>query len=180
MAGLRAVADAGGALLEVTGRVVMRRVRRFSDFANHPDPLVDIHRCTVRLHTAAASEIWEEVEGLSLGRSTILILIPIDDSDPGSSTLLHVPSQQIRAKLVCGGLQVTGFVQVPFQATVASFIRESRLPFLAVTSARVTALPGISFEDFDSFLPFCLVNRNRITACIETRAEGTPSPPPQE
>ena len=174
MAGIRALADAGSAMLEVNGKVVLRRARRFSDFANHPDPLMEVHKATVRLHSGAGSEVWEEVEGLSLNRDSIILVIPVEEDDPGASSKLHVPGHEIRAKLVCGGAQVTGFVRVPLQATVASFMRESRLRFLSVASARIAALPGGGeLQDVDRFLPFCLVNRMRVTACVEGRATSS-------
>jgi hypothetical protein len=177
IAGVRALADLGGHYLEVRGTIVMRVARRLSDYANHPDPMLELDGAALRFHLPGGPELWEEVEGLSLNRDRVLLLIPVDENDPGHNPEMHVRGRSVRVKVICRGLQLTGFVRVPVNATIASFIHESHNRFLAVTQARVIQNDvGTSLGDFEGMHPFCLVNRSYIVACIETRAREAPQP----
>jgi hypothetical protein len=171
IAGVMALADLGGSYLEVKGTIVMRQARRLSDYANHPDPMLEMDAAQLRFHLGGGPDYWEQVEGLSLNRERVLLVIPVEDPDPGHRPELLVHGRLVRVKMICRGLQLTGFVRVPVNATVPSFIHESRSRFLAVTQARITHNDiGTELGDFEGVHDFCLVNRAYIVACIETRA----------
>lgn len=172
VAGLRALADLSGSYLEVDGKVVIRQARRFSDFANQPHSMIDVEEARVRVHGAKESDLWEAVAEVALNRARILLLVPLDDHDPGAEASLYRQRQAIRTKLFLGRLQLTGFVPVPVQDTVANFMDESDARFLVVNQARVFADRGSPWlEGLPGTLPVCLVNRGMITACIESRPE---------
>jgi len=175
IAGIRALADLGGSYLEVKGTIVMRQARRLSDYANHPDPMLELDAAELRFHLPGGPEIWEQAEGVSLNRDRVLLLIPVDETDPGHNPEMHVRGRPVRVKIICRGLQLTGFVRVPVNSTIASFIHESRNRFLAVSQARIIHNDvGTALGDFEGMHPFCLVNRAYVVACIETRARGAP------
>jgi hypothetical protein len=175
--GIRALADLGGHYLEVKGTVVMRAARRLSDYANHPDPMLELDAAELRFHLPGGPELWEQVESLSLNRDRVLLVIPVDESDPGHNPEMHIRGRSVRVKIICRGLQLTGFIRVPVNSTIASFIHESRGRFLAVTQARIIHKDiGTGLGDFEGMHPFCLVNRAYIVACIETRAREAPEP----
>ena len=177
IAGITALADLGGHYLEVKGTIVMRQSRRLSDYANHPDPMLELDGAELRFHLPGGPELWEQVEGLSLNRDRVLLVIPIDEDDPGHNPEMHVRGRSVRVKIICRGLQLTGFVRVPVNATIASFIHESHNRFIAVTEARIIQNDvGTSLGDFEGRHPFCLVNRAYVVACIETRAHKAPEP----
>ncbi len=172
MAGIRALADLYGNFLEVSGTVVVRRARRVSEFANHPDPMFELDGAEIRFHGAEGPGMWEQVEGLSLNRDQILLLVPFNEADPGANPELHIHGHDVRVKIICRGLQVTGFVRVPTQETMSAFIHESRNRFLAVNQARVIARPvDMPLEGYGGLFEFCLVNRAYIIGCVETRPE---------
>jgi hypothetical protein len=76
----------------------------------------------------------------------------------------------VRVKIICRGLQLTGFVRVPVNATIPSFIHESRNRFIPVSQARITHNDvATELGDFEGVHPFCLVNRGYVVACIEAR-----------
>ena len=174
---IRALADVGGQMLEVRGDVVVRRGRRLSDYGNHPDPMLDIDRAAIRYLGAESSEPWEEVEGLSLNRDRVLLLLPAGAAHvPSPNPDLQVPGRKVRVKVICRGLEVTGFVQVPLHATISAFIHETRTRFLSVSQARVVATKGgARIDDLGDFHPFCLVNREYVIACIETKVATMPN-----
>src|SRR5690349_14338323 len=113
VAGVRTIGDLGGSLLEVTGTVVIRRARRLSDFANHPDPMLDLDGAQMRVLHLDKPDFWEEVGSVSLNRDRVILITPIEDDHPGGHTDLQVTGNRVRVKLLCRGLQVTGFVRVP-------------------------------------------------------------------
>ena len=180
VAAVRTLADVGGSYLEVKGSIVMRQARRLSDYANHPDPMLELDAAQLRFHLPNGPDLWEDVDALSLNRDTVLLLIPIDENDPGRNPELHVPGRSARVKIICRGLQVTGFVRVPVNATMSSFIHASRSRFLAVNQARVGAIGSdAGLGDFEGMHDFCLVNRSFVVACIETRTPEAADPAPQ-
>lgn len=182
--GIHAVADLGPSFLEVRGHLVLRQARRLSDYLNHPDPMLELDGGGVRFPSARGWDEWEEVEGLSLNRDRVLIVIPVDEVDPGPDPSLLVPARQVRVKLICRGVQVTGFATVPLQATISSYIHETNARFLAVQEARVVPTVGgyRPSEDASAIKPFCMVNREHIVACVETRPvmPGPATRPAQE
>ena len=174
---IHAVADLGPAFIEVRGSLVLRQARRLSDYLNHPDPMLELDGGGMRFPTAKGWDDWEEVEGLSLNRNRVVIALPVDEVDPGPDPTLLVPARQVRVKLVCQGLQVTGFATVPLQATISSFIHETNARFLAVKDARLTPTArGYVPENLDTIHEFCMVNREHIVACVETRPVMQQSP----
>jgi len=176
IAGIRALADLGGSYLEISGTIVMRQARRLSDYANHPDPMLELDSAELRFHLPGGPEMWEQVEGLSLNRDRVLLVIPVEESDPGHNPEMHVRGRSVRVKIICRGLQLTGFVRVPVTATIASFIHESRNRFLSVSQARIIHNDvGTALGDFEGMHPFCLVNRSYVVACIETRTREAPA-----
>jgi hypothetical protein len=180
VAGVRTLADLGSSYLEVTGSIVMRQSRRLSDYANHPDPMLELDAAKLRLQGQTGPQLWEEVEALSLNRDRLLLLIPFDENDPGHNPELHVRGRPARVKIICRAMQVTGFIRVPVNATIASFIHVSRARFLAVTQARVARIDAASgLGAFEGVHDFCLVNRAYIVACIETRTPDASEPAPQ-
>ena len=175
IAGVKALADLGGSYLEVTGTIVMRQARRLSEYANHPDPMLELDGAQLRFHLGGGPELWEQVEGLSLNRDRVLLVVPVEEPDLDRNPELLVHGRSVRVKIICRGLQLTGFVRVPVNATIASFIHESRSRFLAVTQARITHNDlGTELGDFEGVHAFCLVNRSYVVACIETRARELP------
>jgi hypothetical protein len=139
--------------------------------------MLELDAGELRFHLPGGPELWEQVEGLSLNRDRVLIVIPVEESDPGHNPEMLVRGRSVRVKIICRGLQLTGFVRVPVTATIASFIHESRNRFLAVTQARIIHNDvGTSLGDFEGMHAFCLVNRSYIVACIETRAHKAPEP----
>ena len=167
IAGIQAIADLGPAFLEVRGEFVIRHARRLSDYLNHPDPMLELDSGAIRHQ---GEDFWEEVEGLSLNRNRVLIVIPFDDADPGPDPQMVVSSRQVRVKVICRGLSVVGFINVPLQATISSFIHETNARFLAVSNARLVPTENGFNVASEAIHRFCLVNRTYIVACIETRA----------
>src|SRR5947209_4859308 len=106
-----ALAELGGTYLEVHGKVVMRNARRLSDLANDEDELLDMEDAQVRVHDSGEG-LWDTVPGMTLNREEVLLLIPISEAQT-SRRDLKAPGRQVRVKLYCGPLQVTGFVTVP-------------------------------------------------------------------
>ena len=160
------------ALLEVRGEVIVRAGRRLSDHANHPDPMLELDRGAMRFHLPGRSEEWEAVEGLIVNRDRVTVLVPTAERDPGPDArrLAAGALREVRVKLVCVTVQVTGFLKVPVQSTVAAFIHGSRSRFLAVTQAHILAAPGAPPPgELEGAQPFCLVNREHVVACSEAR-----------
>jgi len=166
IAQIHTITDLGTSFMEVRGHLVIRQARRLSDYLNHPDPMLELDGGEIRLQ---GQELWDEVQGLSLNRNRVLVVLPIDEDDPGADPSLLVPGRHVRVKIVCRGVQVTGFATVPMQATISSFIHESRARFLAVSDARLMPTPN-GFQADPGLHPFCLVNRNYIVACVEAAA----------
>ncbi len=173
---IRAGADLGDAFLEIRGEVVMRGARRLSDLANHPDPLLELDRAAMRIHRApgagrdeaAGAAEWEQVAGLTVNRDHVAVLVPVAEQDPGPDPRLVRPPRVVRVKLVCRAVVVTGFIRVPLEATIASFLHETRARFIAVTDARVLGSPGgADLGELEGAHPFCLVNRGHVAACAE-------------
>jgi len=188
-----ALAELGGTYLEVHGKVIMRQARRLSDLANDEDELLDLEEAQIRVHQQG-SGLWDTVPGLTLNREEVLLLIPTTEV-VHSRDDLRAAGRKVRVKLYCGPLQVTGFITVPMDQTVASYHRTVRQRFLGVTQARVQPIEeGLKLDDNEGVYKFVLVNRRRLTALIETRpaqahgprrpaAEvpsdaGQPTPPP--
>jgi len=169
IAQIRALVETAGAFLEVRGELVLRQRRRLSDHANHPDPMLELDGAAFRrlVGEGPATEPWEEVEQLSLNRDHVVVIIPTGEDNPGGNPQLVVQGRPVRVKLLCRSLEVTGFVNLPMQLTVPAFLHETRGRFLAITEARVMA--GSNLADFSRVQPFCLVNREHVVACIETR-----------
>jgi hypothetical protein len=179
IAGIHALADLGGSYLEVRGTIVMRQTRRLSDYANHPDPMIDLDGGELRFHFRGGPQVWEQVEGLTLNRDRVLLIVPEDQSEVGHDSTGQ--GRSVRVKLVCRGLQLTGFVRVPLRATISSFIHESRSRFLAVTEARIMRTDiEADLGDFEGTHSLCLVNRSYVVACIETRVREAPEPVARE
>lgn len=175
LARIHALAELGPSLLEVRGYLVIRHARRLSDHLNHPDPMLEVDAGELRHQ---GEDFWEEVAGLSLNRNRVLAVIPVDDADPGPDPGALVPAHHIRVKIICRGMSVVGFVTLPLQATMSTFIHETRQRFLAVQQARLVATPD-AFSTDTGMLPCCLVNRDHIVACVETRpgTRRAPDPP---
>ena len=169
--GIRALADIGSHLLEIKGEVAMRRGRRLSDYGNHPDSMLDIDRASIRYLGPEGAEPWEEVEGLSLNRDRVLLMMPFEDRHPPSlNPDLQVVGRKVNVKVICRGLAVTGFVLVPLHATLSTFIHDTATRFLSVSQAHVATIKGgARIDDLGGSHQFCLVNREFIVACIETR-----------
>lgn len=161
----------GGALLEVRGELVLKGARRLSDYANHPDPLLDLEEAAIRVHRTTGPDEWEEVQGLAVSRDHVAVLVPqAGENDPGPDQRLVTSHRDVRVKLLCPSVEVTGFLKVPLQSTVRSYIQTTRGRFLAVTQARIMAGPaGMRPGDLEGTCEFCLVNRGQLIACTETR-----------
>lgn len=168
IAEIGALAELGGTYLEVHGSVIMRQARRLSDLANDEDELLDLEDAEVRVHQQG-SGLWDSVAGLTLNREEVLLLIPTNEV-LHSREDLRAAGRKVRVKLYCGPLQITGFITVPIDQTVASYHRTVRQRFLGVTQARVQPIDeGLRLDDNDGVYKFVLVNRRRLTALIETR-----------
>ena len=170
-----ALAELGATYLEVHGKVYMHQARRISDLANDEDELLDIEDAQIRVH-ASGEGLWDTVPGMTLNRDEVLLLIPTTETLTSQSDL-KAPGRKVRVKLYCGPLQVTGFINVPIDQTVAGWHRTTRNRFLSVTEARVQPIQeGLEFDDHGGVYRFVLINRRRLTALIETRvpkdAEG--------
>lgn len=169
MAHIGALAELGGTYLEVQGKVIMRTAKRISDLANDEDDLLDLDVAQIRVHNEPAG-LWEEVSSLSLNREALLLIIPTAENHVGRNDL-RAPGRRVRVKLYCGPLQVTGFITVPLEQTVASWHRTVRARFLGVTQARVQPIVDtVRLDAKDSVHKFVLINRKRMTALIESRA----------
>ncbi len=163
-----ALAELGATYLEVHGKVVMHQERRISDLANDEDELLDIEDAQVRVH-ASGEGLWDTVPAMTLNRDEVLLLIPTAETRTSQSDL-KAPGRKVRVKLYCGPLQVTGFINVPVDQTVAGWHRTTRSRFLSVTEARVQPIQeGLELDDHDGVYRFVLINRRRLTALIETR-----------
>ena len=163
-----ALAELGATYLEVHGTVVMHQARRISDLANDEDELLDLEDARIRVH-ASGEGLWDTVPSMTLNRDEILLLIPTSETHTSTSDL-KAPGRKVRVKLYCGPLQVTGFVIVPVDQTVAGWHRTTRTRFLSVTEARVQPIQeGLEFDDHGGVYRFVLINRRRLTALIETR-----------
>jgi hypothetical protein len=176
-----ALAELGATYLEVHGKVVMHRARRISDLANDEDELLDIEEAQIRVHDAGEG-LWDTVPGMTLNRDEVLLLIPTSETHT-SRLDLKVSGHRVRVKLYVGPLQVTGFINVPLDQTVAGWHRTTRNRFLSVTEARVQPIQeGLEFDDHDGVYRFVLINRRRLTALIETRIGPslTDAPPAAE
>ena len=169
---IRALADVGGRLLEVKGGVAVRRGRRLSDYANHPDLILDIDHASIRNVGPDGAEPWAEVEGLSLNRDRVLLMLPVEERRTHSlNPDLQVPGRKVRLRVICRGLEVTGVVQVPLHATISAFVYEMKTRFLSLNQARVVSTKGgAKIDDLGDFHDFCLVNREYVTACIEIKS----------
>ena len=168
MTEIGALAELGATYLEVHGKVVMHRARRISDLANDEDELLDIVEAQIRVHDAGEG-LWDTVPGMTLNRDEVLMLIPTSETHT-SRLDLKVAGHKVRVKLYVGPLQVTGFINVPLDQTVAGWHRTTRNRFLSVTEARVEPIQeGLEFDDHDGVYRFVLINRRRLTALIETR-----------
>jgi len=163
-----ALAELGGTYLEVHGKVVMRQARRISDLANDEDELLDLEDAQVRVHEGGEG-LWDAVPGLTLNRDEVLMLMPISEVSTSQEDL-RAPGRNVRVKLYCGPLQVTGFVNVPIDQTVSGWHRTTRTRFLSVTQARVQPIQdGLKMDSGEGVYKFVLINRRRLTALIETR-----------
>ena len=170
--GIRALADLGGRLLEVKGDVAVRRGRRLSDYGNHPDLVLDVDHASIRFLGPDGAEPWEEVKGLSLNRDRVLLMVPVEEPRTHSvNPDLQVPGRKVKVRVICRGLEATGFVQVPLHTTISTFMYEMRTRFLSLNQARVLSTKGgIKIDDGGDFHEFCLVNREYVTACIEIKS----------
>ena len=174
VAEIGALAELGATYLEVHGKIVMRQARRVSDLANDDDELLDLEDAQVRVHERGEA-LWDSVPGLTLNRDEVLMLFPTSEVVVGQRDL-KTPGRRVRVKLYCGPLQVTGFVTVPIEQTVAGWHRTTRSRFLSVTQARVQPVDrDLQLEEGDGVHPFVLINRRRLTALIEARP-GDPLP----
>jgi hypothetical protein len=178
-----ALAELGATYLEVHGKVVMRQARRISDLANDEDELLDLEEAQIRVHSSGEG-LWDSVPGLTLNRDEVLLLIPTSEAQTSQGDL-KAPGRKVRVKLYCGPLQVTGFINVPLEQTVAGWHRTTRTRFLSVTEARVQPIQeGLEFDDHGGVYRFVLINRRRLTALIESRltrdADRAPADPPAE
>ena len=171
MTEIGALAELGGTYLEVRGKVVMHQARRISDLANDEDELLDLEDAEIRVHESGDG-LWETVPGMTLNREEVLLLIPTMETH-SSRQDLKAPGRNVRVKLYCGPLQVTGFVNVPIDQTVSGWHRTTRTRFLSVTQARVQPIQeGLKMEGAEGVYKFVLINRRRLTALIETRVAG--------
>jgi len=166
IAEISTVADLGPSFVEVRGQFVIRHARRLSDYLNHPDPMLELDAGSIRQE---GEDFWEEVQGLSLNRNRVLLVLPLTDTDPGPDPGQVVSSREVRIKILCRGVSVVGFVTVPLQSTISSFIHESKARFLGVSQARLVPTHPSFRTDQGPVVPFCMVNRDYIVACIETR-----------
>ena len=163
-----ALAELGATYLEVHGKVVMHQARRISDLANDEDELLDLQDARIRVHSSGDA-LWDTVHGLTLNRDEVLMLIPTSETRTSQDDL-KAPGRKVRVKLYCGPLEVTGFINVPVDQTVAGWHRTTRSRFLSVTEARVQPIQeGLEFDDHGGVYRFVLINRRRLTALIETR-----------
>ncbi len=175
IAEIGALAELGGTYLEVHGKVIMRQARRLSDLANDEDELLDVEDARIRVNLKGVG-LWDTVAGLTLNRDEVLLLIPTNEV-VNSRDDLRAAGRKVRVKLYCGPLQVTGFITVPIDQTVASYHRTARQRFLGVTQARVQPIDeGLRLDDNEGVYKFVLVNRRRLTALIETRPPVVPRP----
>ena len=175
IAEIGALAELGGTYLEVHGKVIMRQARRLSDLANDEDELLDVEDARIRVNLKGVG-LWDTVAGLTLNRDEVLLLIPTNEV-VNSRDDLRAAGRKVRVKLYCGPLQVTGFITVPIDQTVASYHRTARQRFLGVTQARVQPIDeGLRLDDNEGVYKFVLVNRRRLTALIETRPPVVPGP----
>lgn len=169
MTEIGALAELGGTYLEVHGKVVMRQRRRISDLANDEDELLDLEDAEVRVHEGGQG-LWDAVPSLTLNRDEVLMLMPIHEAGTSQDDL-RAPGRNVRVKLYCGPLQVTGFVNVPVDQTVSGWHRTTRTRFLSVTQARVQPIQGgLQMSAEEGVYGFILINRRRLTALIEARA----------
>ena len=178
-----ALAELGATYLEVHGKVLLHQARRISDLANDEDELLDLEDAQIRVH-ASGEGLWDTVPGMTLNRNEILLLIPTLETHTTTGDL-KAPGRKVRVKLYCGPLQVTGFINVPLDQTVAGWHRTTRTRFLSVTEARVQPIQeGLEFDDHGGVYRFVLINRRRLTALIETRqaarAKSAPADEPVE
>ena len=179
VATVRAICALDSALLEVRGEVVVRAGRRLSDQANHPDPMLELGGASMRVHGPRGAEEWEEVAGMTLNQDQVTVLVPVEDRDPGPDPRLvgvgAETTRDVRVKLVCAAAQVAGFIKVPKQMTMASFMHSSRARFLAVTACRVLGAPGAPPPgELEGAHAFCMVNRDHVIACTEARPSSSP------
>lgn len=177
VATVRAICPLDSALLEVRGEVVVRGGRRLSDQANHPDPMLELENAAMRAHSAQGPADWEAVAGMTLNQDRVTVLVLVDERDPGPDPRLvgAVTTRDVRVKLVCAAAQVTGFIKVPKQQTMASFMHSSRARFLAVTGCRILEAHGAPPPgDLEGTHAFCMVNRDHVIACTEARPTSSP------
>ncbi len=156
---------------------MVRAGRRLSDQANHPDPMLELAAAAIRFHRPDGAEDWEEVEGLTLNQDRVTVLLPTAERDIGPDPRLVgvVATRPVRVKLVCAAAQVTGFIQVPRQLTMPSYIHSSRARYLSVTRCRVVPAPGAPPPgEVEGAHDFCLVNREHLIACTEARPLSSP------
>ena len=171
-----ALAELGTTYLEVHGKVVMHQARRLSDLANDEDELLDVQDARIRVHSTGEG-LWDTVPGMTLNRDEVLLLIPTSEERISQSDL-KAPGRKVRVKLYCGPLQVTGFINVPVDQTVAGWHRTTRNRFLSVTEALVQPIQeGLEFDDHGGVYRFVLINRRRLTALIETQVVARPAGP---
>jgi hypothetical protein len=177
------LSDLDNGFLEVKGDMVIREARKLSGYANHPDPMLELDRATLRFHQRDEQDIWEEVEAISLNRERLLLIVPVDDAD-ATEAKPEEGGRQVRVKLISRGLIVTGFVTVRANSSISSFIHETQDRFIGVRQARIMTAPGApALQDFPDLLAFCLVNRGYIAACIEARPQlpqAAPAPADRE
>jgi hypothetical protein len=177
------LSDLDNGFLEVKGDLVIRQARKLSGYANHPDPMLELDRAALRFHQRDVQDMWEEVEAVSLNRDRLLLIVPIDDAESTEATPGE-GDRQVRVKLICRGLIVTGFVTVRASYTLTALIHETPDRFIGVRQARIMTAPGgPGLPDFPDLLAFCLVNRGYIAAFIEARPQlpqAAPAPADRE
>lgn len=170
--GIRALADLGGSHLEVEGKIVIHQARRLSDFVNRPDAMLDVEDARIRVHGPGGAGVWEVVQGVSLNRDRVAVLIPVGERDPGPAAGLRRERRTVRSKLFLGGLQVTGFLPVPLEVTVAAFLEQTGRRYIPVIDARITSDGGFTWlEGLPPIQRFCLLSRTLVAAAIETSSE---------
>jgi hypothetical protein len=132
--------------------------------------MLDMDDASIRMLGGRPGSVWEAVENVSLNRDRIVILIPHEESDPTSNPDLMAAGRDVRVKLICTGLQLTGFLRIPVRSTTTGFLHDANSRFLAITHARIAVNPGWGNLDAPDLAPdFCLINRQMITGCIESR-----------
>lgn len=148
-----------GPHLRLTGRVMLGRFRRLSDFLNNQTGLLELRHCTVLRRNGdptrvTANSIW-------VSPTEVTHIGELDARSIEALPEFRIVKQAEPLIVVTPGHTITGNIYIPEGGSLAVFLESSEPAFIAMSDMRTRSLAD---RRIIARYPFAMLNRRHIVA----------------